>query len=187
MQTEPAMPMSSLPRRVPIGVVAQVGADRRRELKTRLGLSAATRLVAIALGGIDLRLPVESWPAMPSVHWLVPTAWGVARADITSVESLGMRFTDILHSVDALIGKPGYGTFTEAACNGTPMLYVRRPDWPEGPCLIEWIKRHGNCLEIARHELEQGHVAVALQTLWDQERRPPVRPSGINQALEFLA
>ncbi len=186
LQTEPCMPMSNLPRRVPIGPVARVGIDRRRELKAALGLPSASRLVAIALGGIGLRLPLESWPALPSVRWLVPAAWGIARADATPMESLNMEFTDLLRSVDALIGKPGYGTFTEAACNGTPVLYVRRLEWPEEPYLVEWLERHGNCLEIARHELEQGHVADSLEALWDQARRPPLQPTGIEQAVEFL-
>jgi hypothetical protein len=46
---------------------------------------------------------------------------------------------DLLRSVDAVIAKPGYGTFAEAACNATPLLYVRRQEWPEQDCLIEWL------------------------------------------------
>lgn len=186
LQTEPSMPMTSLSRRVAIGPVACVGADRRTELKETLGLSPATRVIVITLGGIDMRLPLECWPHLSDVHWLVPSAWGVVRPDTTAMEALGMPITDVLHSVEALIGKPGYGIFTEAACHGTPVLYVRRSDWPEEPYLVEWLKRHAPCLEITRPQLEQGDLAVPLQRLWEQPRRSPIRPVGIDQGVEFL-
>lgn len=186
LQTEPSMPMTSLPRRVSIGPVARVGADRRTELKETLGLSPATRVIVIALGGVDMRLPLECWPHLSDVHWLVPSAWVVARPDTTAMEALGMPIADVLHSVEALVGKPGYGTFTEAACNGTPVLYVCRPDWPEEPYLVEWLKRHATCLEITRQQLEQGDLAIPLQRLWEQPRRSPIMPAGIDQGVKFL-
>ena len=42
-----------------------------------------------------------------------------------------MNFADLLASSDALLCKPGYGSFVEAASCGVPVLYVARPDWPE--------------------------------------------------------
>lgn len=186
LQTEPSMPMSNLPRRIAIGPVARVGVDRRAELKASLGLAPSVRLVMIALGGIDIRLPLERWPRLPGVHWLVPAVWNINRPDAAAVEALDMSFADVLRSVEALIGKPGYGTFTEAACNGTPMLYVRRPDWPEESCLIEWLKRHGNCLEIDRQRLERGDVASAVRQLWEMPTRRRILPAGIDQAVEYL-
>ncbi len=186
IQTEPSMPMVTQPRRLAVGPVARVGRNRQPELQQRLGLSPCTRLVVIALGGVATRLPLERWPHLSDLHWLVPASWEINRPDVSGLETLGMTFTDMLHSADALVGKPGYGTFTEAACNGTPVLYVRRSGWPEEPCLIEWLERHGNCLEITRHQLEQGDLDAALRTLWTQPRRPLVVPTGIGQVVEFL-
>ena len=186
IQTEPSMPMASLPRRLSVGPVARVGMERQGELKQRLGLSPRTRLVMITLGGVAMRLPLERWPRLPDVQWLVPADWNITRPDVSGLETLGMTFTDMLRSVDAVVGKPGYGTFTEAACNGTPMLYVRRPGWPEEPYLIEWLERHGNCREITRPQLEQGELGAALTGLWNQPRRLPVVPTGIGQVVEIL-
>jgi hypothetical protein len=143
-------------------------------------LASSVRLVMIALGGIELRLPFEGWPGWRDVHWLVPASWEIARPDTTAIETLDMTFTDALRrSVEELIGKPGYSTFTEAACNGTPVLYVRRPDWPEEPYLIEWLEHHGNCLEVERQTLQRGAVLNSLQTLWDLPPRSPIAPTGI--------
>lgn len=187
LQTEPSMPMPDLPNRRPIGPVARLGSDRRAPLRQRLGLAETTRLINIAPGGMPLRLPLEAWPRRARVHWIVPASWGVARQDSTPFESLAMSFPDALRSCDALIGKPGYGSFSEAACNGTPVLYVRRHDWPEEPYLIEWLQQHGRCREIARDQLESGDLHAALEALWDLPPRPPVAPTGISQAVDFLA
>ena len=186
LQLEPGMPMLNLSRRVAIGPVAHVGDNRRAELNAALGLPPTARVMAISLGGIDMRLPIEHWPPLPDVHWLVPSAWRVAHPAATAMESLEMSITDILSSVDVLIGKPGYGTFAEAACNGTRVLYVRRPNWPEDPFLVEWLTRHGNALEISRRQLERGDLAVPLRKLGEQPRRPRVIPTGIEQAVNIL-
>ena len=70
------------------------------------------------------------------MRWLVPGEWNCRHPDAIASESFGLSFTDLLCSVDAVITKPGYGTFTEAACNGTPVIYQRRKNWPEPDCLI---------------------------------------------------
>ena len=186
LQLEPSMPMANLSRRIAIGPVAHVGINRRATLIAALGLSPTTRLAAISLGGIDMRLPVEHWPSLTNVHWLVPASWKVAHRAFTAMESLDMLITDMLSSVDVLIGKPGYGTFTEAACHGTRVLYVRRPDWPEDPCLVDWLTRHGNALEISRQQLELGDLTVPLRKLLEQPQRPPVIPAGIDHAVNRL-
>ena len=70
--------------------------------------------------------------------------------------------------------------FTEAACNGTPVLYQRREDWPEQDCLIDWLEDNGCCGEITEEALTVGDLAVALDTLWSQ---PKVRVPTCDGAL----
>lgn len=122
------------------------------------------------MGGIAYRLPVEDWPRLLGVRWLVPAAWQCRHPDALAFESLDLGFTDLLASVDAVITKPGYGTFTEAACNGTPVLYQRREDWPEQDCLIDWLENNGCCGEITEQALTVGDLAAALDTLWSQPK-----------------
>ncbi len=186
LQTEPAMPMQDIAKCRRIGPVARIGYDRRLEIRKRLALSDKARLVLIAPGGIALRLPVEQWPCYPHIYWIVQSDWNVNHPHAIVLEQLHMHFTEVLRSCDALIGKPGYGSFAEAACNGTPLLYVKRNDWPEEPCLVEWLNRRGRCLEINRERLEQGEVLERLETLWAMPTPVPVVPSGIEQAVEYL-
>lgn len=187
LQTEPHMSMADLLRRRSIGPVARVGRMRRDEINRRLGLSARDRLVLIAPGGMELPLPVDAWPRLPLMRWLVPAAWGVTHPDAISIESLAMHFIDILRSSDAVIGKPGYGSFAEVACNAIPMLHVKRHDWPEAPYLVRWLSNNGRHLEISRARLERGDIYDALCALWALPQQPAIEPAGVRQAADYLA
>jgi hypothetical protein len=183
----PAMAMPDLPKARPVDPVARLGTRQDGLLRQVLGVGQGARLVLAALGGIATRLPAETWPAEPGLHWLVPAAWGVARPDMSAFEPLGWDFADLLASVDAVVGKPGYGTFAEAACNGTPMLYARRPDWPEQEALIPWLQANNRALEIDEADLQQGHLADALQRLWALPTPPRPTPDGARQIAAELA
>jgi len=173
LRTTPGMPMPALDKRVTIGPIAQQGRERRNELREKIGAGRTATLVVIALGGIPARLPVEAWPPLPDTHWLIPDTWQVARADCHTIEALDWPFVDLLRSVDAVVTKPGYGTFTEAACNGAAVLYQRRDDWPEQDCLVDWLQAHARCTQVTAADLACGNLGAALETCL-QAAVPPV-------------
>lgn len=185
LRLTPGMPMPGLPNALTIGPVARLGRRDRDGLRARLGLAASARVVMIAPGGIEWRLPVETWPASP-VHYVVPASWEVRRRGFSAFESLGLGFVDALASSDGVVGKPGYGTFAEAACNGVPVVYVRRGDWPEEPALIEWIATHARAAEIDRAALARGAFGEALERLWAAPPPPAPAPSGVDEAARVL-
>ena len=106
---------------------------------------------------------------------------------MAALEALPMNFTDLLRSVDAVLTKPGYGTFTEAACNGTPVLYVRRDDWPEQDCLIDWLRENARCSELEECTLLSRSMRSLLDALWAQSAPPLPRPNGAAVAAELIA
>lgn len=179
LRITPGMPMAKLARVVPIGVVASPGRP------CDLGLPTGTRAVLLALGGISHRLPVEDWPTRPDIFWILPEEWRCRRADTRSVESFGLAFPDLLASVDAVVTKPGYGTFTEAAVNGTPVIFQRRADWPEQDCLIEWLTSNGNCIEVSG-SLNSGIPTSVLEHVASASPRRAARPTGAEEAAEIL-
>lgn len=187
IQVEPALPMAWHPQRYAVGPVARLGLPRRQELLRLLQAEEATRLVLVSLGGMAMRLPMERWPPVPGVRWIVPTSWGVRRADAVDLEDLDLPFTDVLHSCDALVTKPGYGAFVEAACNGLPVLYVERPDWPESPYLAEWLHAHTRAAAVTRHALLNGEIGATLAALWAQPSPPVPTPTGAAQAADLIA
>ncbi|UCV19189.1 glycosyltransferase family protein [Ferribacterium limneticum] len=179
LRVTPGMAMDALTNVQTVGPIAALGTRRD------LGLNR-DKAILIAMGGIAHRLPVESWPRLNGIRWLVPAAWQCRHPDAIASESFGLNFTDLLCSVDAVITKPGYGTFTEAACNGTPVIYQRRENWPEQDCLIEWLKANGRCFEISAAQLEYGQLAAALENILAQSPSPLPETDGITQAARAI-
>lgn len=179
LRVTPGMAMDALPNVCAIGPIAALGT------RHDLGLNG-DKAILIAMGGITHRLPVENWPRLPDVRWLVPAEWNCSHPDAMAFESFGLSFTNLLCSVDAVITKPGYGTFTEAACNGTPVIYQRREDWPEQDCLINWLRANGRCFEIGAAELEGGRLATALESIVGSTARPLPEADGIAQAAQAI-
>lgn len=186
LKTTPAMPMADLSNTREIGVIAPVAKNRKAEIKQAMGLSEGEKLVLIAMGGVQFRLPMEHWPQMQGLRWVVPMAWGIERSDTIPLESLGMPFYDVMASCDAVIGKPGYGTFAEAGMNGVPMLYVPRPDWPEEPYLVTWLSRVGRCMPVIPEKLAQGDLQEDLTALWQLPEKKAIKADGILQAAEII-
>ena len=138
------------------------------------------------MGGMEFRLPVQNWPRLPGVRWIVPQSWEINRDDTTAFESLQLPFTDVLASCDAVITKPGYGTFTEAACAGVPLLYVTRRDWPEESYLVQWLKHNVACLEVERNALQEGELGSVLEQLWALPQVARPHAAGAMEAARFL-
>jgi hypothetical protein len=192
LRVTPGMPMRGFANRREIGPVAAL-ADiarpvLRRKLAGRLGLDESARWVLVAMGGIEFRLPVDSWPHTPGVQWLCPAAWNVGRDDVRVIDPPGSAesFTELLAAADAVLTKPGYGTFVEAACQGTPVIFVPRNGWPEEAPLVEWLRRHVACADIAREAAQRGELAAVLNRLWSAPALPPPSPGGITEAVAAL-
>ncbi len=186
LQLAPHMPMTELYHRKPIGPVAEVGQPRREEIMQRLGLGPEEKLVLVSLGGIAGQLPIDGWPRMPGIRWLVPSAWRTLNPDAIMLETLEMPFSDVLASCDALICKPGYGSFVEAACSGTPVLFASRPDWPETVFLAAWLAENGLGREVGRDALETGAFEYELRALLAAQRPVPAVPTGVEEAAAWL-
>ncbi|HEY0665580.1 MAG TPA: hypothetical protein VGD24_05910 [Gallionella sp.] len=187
LRATPGMAMDELSNLIPVAPIAAVGSNRRDELHRRLKLSERQKLVLVSLGGIASRLPIERWPRIDGVRWLVQQGWRIEHHDAIALESLEMGFGDVLASSDALLCKPGYGSFVESACSGIPVLYVDRSDWPEAPSLVEWLHEHGVARRVTRLALEQGALERELECLWDAPPAAPLVPRGAAEVADWLA
>lgn len=187
LQPQPAMRMPEFSNTRQINPIARLGKSQRERMVTRLPASGgAEKWILIAMGGMDFRLPVENWPRLPGVRWLVPATWNVVREDVSVFDSSGLSFQDVLASCDAVLTKPGYGTFTEAACCGVPVLYVSRQDWPEEPFLVQWLERNVACLEVTREVLQTGEWGELLLELWALPRYELPIAGGEKQVADLL-
>ena len=185
-RTTPGMTMSDLTNIVPVAPIAKVGKNKRNELNRILDLNPADKLVLVSMGGITSRLPIERWPKFDNVRWLVQKDWGVNHPDFITHDSLPINFSDLLASSDALLCKPGYGSFVEAACCSIPVIYVQRSDWPESPALVAWLNQHGTCIEISRDQSESGKFSDELIKILNSPRPEKVLPNGAEQVIQWL-
>jgi len=182
---EPSMPMRFLDNRLSIGPIAVQGRQRRDDLVHRLGLNPEHALVLVAPGGVDMRFAIENWPTDQAIHWLVSERWQVRHPDASPLEHTGLGFTDLVSSCDAVVGKCGYGTVAECVLNGTPLLYIPRPDWPEEQVLLQWLDAHGAAIELAPECLVTGEFKSIVQRAKSGTVQSPAA-TGISQAADYL-
>lgn len=191
---QPAMPMAALDSVQRFPPVAASGVDRRAEIDARWPTVCGRRLVLVGFGGIAMQenaFDVAAWARRARAQgagcgWLVPAGWGAGDPDCLAIDQLGMGFSDLLASCDAVITKPGYGTFVEAACGGKPVLWLRRDDWPEQECLIDWLAQHGVARELLPAEIVAAEIPEALGELWSRLPPPRQRPDGAAAVADWL-
>lgn len=186
LKPTPAMPMADLPNSRCIAPIAELGQRRRVELARRLGLEEDARVVLMGMGGIGYRLPGLDWASGGRIRWLVPDDWP-SGPRVHRFATTGMPFTDLLASCDAVVTKPGYGTFVEAAAARVPVAYLPRRDWPETPWLTQWLARHARAAEIDETALQAGLAEETLERLWAEPSPPPVCYTGSDEAAGLLS
>lgn len=174
LRVSPAMPMSDFANTDTVAPIGSVGSPCRDPLRQGLHIKDSCRTVLLAMGGIEFPVGVGAWPIQRDVVWLVPRGLYLARTDIRCIDEIRMPFSSLLASVDAVVTKPGYGTFIEAAAAGIPLLFVPRGHWPEEPYLVNWLHRNACASAISRDSLLAGDLGPALASLWQNPR--PSRP-----------
>ncbi|MFA6970525.1 MAG: hypothetical protein WC208_03895 [Gallionella sp.] len=187
LRATPGMAMDDLANLIPVAPIAAIGNNRRDELNHHLKLSKDEKLVLVSMGGIASRLPIENWARIDGVRYLVQASWQARHPDTIVFDALPMNFSDLLASSDALLCKPGYGSFVEAAGSAVPVLYVGRPDWPESPALIKWLQQNGICREVSHNALERGAFAETFEEIGREPRTIPVATTGTEQVADYLA
>lgn len=183
----PGMPMPDMPRLQRIGPVAARGRSRAHRIRKQLGLPPGCPLVLLALGGIPTRITVDPWPDLSDMAVITWLGQRITRPGYFDGARLEVSFLDLLASCDAVVTKPGYGTFVEAACNGVRVLYTRRPDWPETRWLCDWLQIHGLSAAIDWGELMNGAFIEPLRRLLAHPAKPPADAGGIDAAVAVLA
>lgn len=180
----PCMPMPNFHKLETIAPIAQVGRDHRSLIRDTFDLDASLKLVLLALGGQEADFDVDELPALADARWIADDRWGLRRDDVLPLSGLALAFPDLLASCDLLVGKPGYGAFTEAACLGKPVVYMRRPDWPEEPPLIEWLQHQVPCREAPRGD--PAALETAMREVLDAPRSDACTPQGIETAVRCI-
>ncbi|MBK1701089.1 hypothetical protein [Thiococcus pfennigii] len=187
LRPAPSMPMPWLPNGRDIGPIALQRARRPEAIRARLGIPAERRLVLMLFGGTGALPLGEGEPLPDGIEILVPNGDAAAeRPGVSALADPSLDVLDVLASCDAIITKPGYGTFAEAACNGVPVLYVPRGDWPEEGPLVDWLAARVPTAAVAATDFATGRIAASLADLLAAGPAPPVPATGIAEAVALL-
>ena len=188
LQPQPAMPMNRLGNTKQIPPIARVGQARRKQLRSLAETRDTKRFILLSLGGIGMQFPPEALPVLQDTVWIVPDIFETARQDVIAQSSLGMRYIDLLASVDLVVTKTGYGALVEAVVNQIPVLCIERPGWPEEPGLFAWCKEHGYFEQTRFEELGSDATRESMTRLinssWNKE---PVIADGDRHAAKALS
>lgn len=185
----PGIEMPAFPSIVDVGSSVPVLKANSYNLRNMLNIQDDERIVLVAFGGVPLAgLPLKEMESMPGFHFLagdLPSSSTFSR--VHRLEDLGIPFPEIMGLVDIIMTKPGYGTVTAAVHNKKPLVYVRRGNFIDEPCLVDYLHRYGRGVELPRKDFDSGDWEASLQkvlTIPDPAEPPP--PPGHHDAVEIL-
>ncbi|MBI3552694.1 MAG: hypothetical protein HY077_09245 [Elusimicrobia bacterium] len=145
-----------------------LGKRRAREI---LGLARGDRRSAVLLsfggfgtGPLDLSSP-DDLSAFVFVGF-GPRPPGLRADWIEFPPRAPVPHVDIVAGCDAVIGKPGYGTFSEAVAHRCRTLRLPRRDFREVPRMTRWMKESGLSVEIRRADFYAGRWKRDLERLF---------------------
>jgi L-arabinokinase len=172
--------------------------SRRDPLDTRraLGLPEHERLILVSFGGygingLDLpalsRLqgygvlmsggaPLAGVPGPP----LDGRRGSVIPLDERAMYAAGLRYEDLVRSVDVVVSKPGYGIIAECLANDTALLYTSRGRFVEYDVLVTEMPRFLRARYIDHRDLLAGRWSAHLRALAAQA--PPAEHPAVNGA-----
>jgi hypothetical protein len=156
--------LSAFPRRERIGLVVRRPRLPRAESRRRLGLDDRPA-VLLSFGGLGL--DALAAPSSRAYRWLLP-------ADVDHrLAGLGLTYPDVVHAVDVVVTKPGYGIVTDAIAAGTRLVYTERGDFPEYPILVEEMAGLLACEHVSNADLLAGRLEAPLGRVLARPVPPP--------------
>jgi L-arabinokinase len=170
-------------RPVDLPFIARRGTRDRLDVRRLLRLPADRPLALSSFGGYGLRDfdlrrldCLDEWGiVITGNHPPGPLPAGVQFIDEGGMYGSGVRYEDLVASVDVVVTKPGFGIVTECLANGTAMLYTSRGRFVEYEVMVAEMPRFLRCAHIELEELRAGRWLEGLTHVRELPP-PPERP-----------
>ncbi|MBS1108108.1 MAG: Smr protein/MutS2 [Anaeromyxobacteraceae bacterium] len=159
--------LSAFTNRERIGLVARRPRVPRDEARRRLGLDGRPA-VLLSFGGVGLPgIEGGAAPGPTELRWLFPS-------DVDGrLAGLGLTYPDVVHAVDVVVTKPGYGIVTDAIAAGTRLVYTERGDFPEYPILVREMQPLLACEHVSNADLLAGRLEGPVRRVLGRPVPPP--------------
>ena len=181
---------------VDLPFVARHAAYDRRVVRERLGLPQDLPLVLSSFGGYGVREfdpaaldCLDTYGVVVTTRSPVQVAAtpGVFPVQEQRMYGLGLRYEDLVASVDVVATKPGYGIISECVANGTAILYTSRGRFVEYDVLVAEMPRYVRCHYIRMEDLLAGRWRTALDALVSSPPPPErARTDGADAAAKLI-
>jgi len=180
------MPMwggfATMPKVWDIPFVARRSTRDPGEIRTALGIPLDRRVVLTSFGGYGLEgLNVDVLRSLRDYHVLLP-----GMIDESAMYDRGYRYEDLVHAVDVVVTKPGYGIISECIANDTALLYTSRGDFREYQVLVETMPEYLRCEFIGHADLFSGNWVPYLDRLLAQAVPPKPPVDGADAVADIL-
>jgi L-arabinokinase len=170
---------ASFDRIIDVPFVARHARHGRDATRAAFGLPLDRPLALSSFGGygvddLDLnRLDcLDTWAVAVTGQAGAVLPAGVHLVEDNQIYARGFRYEDLVHAVDVVVTKPGYGIVSECVANGTAMVYTSRGRFAEYPVLVSAMREILRSAYLSHEDLFAGRWRAAL----DAARSAPAPP-----------
>jgi hypothetical protein len=163
----------------------------RADIRARLSIPADQPVVLITMGGIETAFDYTAkLEQIKDICFVIPggASSETQRANLRLLpHHSGFYHPDLVAASDAIVGKLGYSTLSEAYTVGIPYGYIPRSRFRESPPLAKYVSQHMSGLEIAETAYISGTWIDMLPDLLAQPRRLAPATNGADQLADWIA
>jgi hypothetical protein len=162
-------------------------------VRSQLGLSPAMKMVFISMGGTPHSLPdLEMLAKRYGNIAFVIAGHGPPQVTHSNIHLLPINASlfhpDLVRSANVVIGKVGYSTIAEVYQAGVPFGYFSRPENPEMPPLLEFLKENIQGIHFTDSDYQTGAWLDHLEALLSMPHIDrPREPNGADQCADAIA
>jgi hypothetical protein len=186
---QPALRMRGFQRVTDVGLVVTPGRNRAQELRERIGITKAEKLVYFYVGRYGQEnLEWGRLERMRGVHFVgfhpAPTG---SLPNLHIVPAAEWTGADLAASSDASVAKAGYGTVAEAMVCGTPLIYPPRTGFAEHRALDRALRAWGGGIPVSSRSFNSLRLENAIEQAFAIKPGPPPFPvDGASRVAEQL-
>ena len=177
-RAQPSLGMERIAPTEDVGLVVNLGRDRRAELRKALGIPPGDKVVYFYVGRYGQEgLGWDRIAAMKGVHFVgFHPADGASPPNLHVVPAIGWNGADLAASADAMVAKAGYGTACEAMAAGTPFIYPPRAGFAEHRALDRALRRWGGGIPAPLRAFSSMKLGPLLEKAFAMKPGPPPFP-----------
>jgi L-arabinokinase len=168
----------------------------RASVRSHFGLPVERPLALVSFGGYGVRqLPLDRLDCLGEWDIVVSSAGeeavalppGVHHIREDAMYDSGLRYEDLVGTVDVVITKPGYGILSDCIANGVRMLYTPRGRFAEYDVMVREMPGMLPCHCLALDAFEDGEWLEGLRQLAAVAAPQPPRTDGAEVVARMIA